>query len=78
MRFERNIDGTNYISSFENADELHGYNNGDGTFSLEVLTWGKDKDGNNKQFTITLPRVKLGDFEVYMNNGDTLYTVSAR
>lgn len=78
MRFEKNIDGTNYISLFENADELHGYNNGDGTFSLEILTWGKDKDGNNKQFTITLPRVKLGDFEIYMSSDETIYTLSTR
>lgn len=78
MRFEKNIDGTNYISSFENADELHGYNNRDGTFSLEVLTWGKDKDGNNKQFTITLPRVKLSDFEIYMSSDETIYTLSTR
>lgn len=78
MKFERNIDGTNYIFSFENADEIHGYNNGDGTFSLEVLTWGKDKDGNNKQFTITLPRVRLGDFEVCIDNSEITYTLTTR
>lgn len=78
MTFERNFDGTDYISSFENADEIHGYNNGDRTFTLEILTWGVDKDGEKKQFTITLPRVILGDFEVQMENSEVLYKVSAR
>ena len=78
MTFERNINGTNYISSFENADEIHGYNNGDGTYALEIMTWGMDRDGEKKQFTITLPRVILGDFEVLVENSEVLYKVGVR
>lgn len=64
MRLEYNSDGTKYISSFEQADELHAYNNGDGTFTMDILAWGKDNDGNNKQFIITLSRIRLGEFEI--------------
>lgn len=78
MTFEQNINGTNYISSFENADEIHGYNNGDGTFSMEILTWVKDRDGNSQQFTINLPKVQIGSFEVYMTDSEVMYTVTAR
>lgn len=67
------------VNLFRDIDEFTGYANGDGTFHVDIQTWGKDKDGNKKQIVITLHRVMLENFTVTTDfTGDTTWTVEAR
>lgn len=65
MNFELPDLNSSYMATLNNADEIHAYSNGDGTFEVEIIVCVKF-GGEEKPTTIKLPRVKFGDFEIMM------------
>lgn len=63
MNFELHAPNSSYMATLDNADEIHAYSNGDGTFEVEIIVCVKF-NGEEKPTTIKLSRVKFGDFEV--------------
>ena len=65
MNFELHSPISSHIATLDNADEIHAYSNGDGTYEVEIIVCVKF-GGEEKPATIKLPRVKFGDFEIMM------------